>query len=160
MFDASKNMYGPLYYDIGWSIAGILFLLAAILIVVAVLFTTRKKIIKSLATLKIKEPKIVDIEALKQKYLGLIDQVERNFANHMIKASVAHQRLSLVVRLFYCEAVGIRADVMVLSDLKKSKYKSLVANIEKLYPNEFNTLEGGSVKNSAEEARKLVRDMQ
>ena len=159
MSDASKYMYGPLYYAFGWTIVGILFLLLAIGLIVLILFLTRKKPIKSLATLRIQQPKIVDLNALKQKYIGLIDQAERNFNDHKIKASVAHQHFSLIVRLFYGEAVGFHADIMTLNDLKRSNYKKLIETIENLYPDEFDTLEKGSVKTAAEKARKLVEDM-
>ena len=159
MFDASNNIYGPLYYDTWWSVLGAIIALASIIVIVVILFITRKKKIRSLATLKVEEPKIKDMNALREKYLGMIDQVERNFNNHMIKASVAHQRISLIVRLFYCEALGFHAEIMTLSDLKKSNYKDLIETIEKLYPDEFDTLEKGSVKNVAEEGRKLVRNL-
>lgn len=159
MFDASMRMYGPLYYNVWWTVAGVVLVLSAVAMVVVILFVTRKKSVKSLATLKIRQPKIVDMDALKQKYLRMVDQVEQNYANHMIKASVAHQRLSQIARLFYCEAVGFRADIMTLSDLKQSKYSALMKNIEKLYPDEFDTLEKGSVKNAADETRRLVRDL-
>ena len=99
------------------------------------------------------------MNALKQKYLGLIDQAERNYNDHKIKASVAHQHFSLIVRLFYCEAVGFHAEVMSLRDLKRSNYTKLIETIENLYPDEFDTLEKGSVKTAAEKARKLVEDM-
>ncbi len=159
MSDVSKLMYGPIYYGFGWTMVGILFALLAAGLVFLIFFITRKKTLKSLSTLKIQQPKIVDLNALKQKYLGLIDQAERNYSDHKIKASVAHQHFSLIVRLFYCEAVGFHAEVMSLRDLKRSNYTKLIETIENLYPDEFDTLEKGSVKTAAEKARKLVEDM-
>ena len=94
---------------------------------------------------------------LKKKYIGLIDQAERNYNNHMIKASVAHQHFSLIVRMFYAEGLGFHADLMTLSDLKNSFKEDLVELIENYYPDEFDTLEKGSVKDAAERARELVR---
>lgn len=91
MSDVSKLMYGPIYYSFGWTMVGILFALLAAGLVFLIFFITRKKTLKSLSTLKIQQPKIVDLNALKQKYLGLIDQAERNYNDHKIKASVAHQ---------------------------------------------------------------------
>ena len=107
--------------------------------------------------LKIEAPQTVDLNALRNIYLSLIDQAERNYENHMIKASVAHQHFSLIVRLFYAEGLGFHADIMTLTDLKNSFKQDLVDLIEHYYPDEFNTLEKGSVKEAAEMARELVR---
>lgn len=159
MSDVNKYMYGPIYYSFGWTMVGIIFILLAIGLVFLMFYLTRKKKLKSLATLKIQQPKVVDLNALKQKYIGLIDQAERNYNDHKIKASVAHQHFSLIVRLFYCEAVGFHAEIMSLNDLKRSNYTKLINTIENLYPDEFDTLEKGSVKTAAENARKLVEDM-
>ncbi len=159
MSDADLTLYGPIYYDISWTILGIILILLAIGIIATIFYVTRKKPIKSLATLKIEQPKVINMNALKQKYLHLIDQAERNYNDRRIKASVAHQHFSLIVRLFYGEALGFHADIMTLRDLRKSNYKQLIKTIEDLYPNEFDTLEKGSVKNSAIAARKLVEDL-
>lgn len=159
MSDTSGTLYEPLYYNISWTIIGVAFILMALAIIGAILYATRKKQIKSLGTLKVEQPKILDMDALKKKYLGLIDQAERSYLDHRIKASVAHQHFSLIVRLFYGEALGFRADIMTLDDLKRSTYTQLIKTIEKLYPDEFDTLEKGSVKDAAENARKLVEDL-
>lgn len=152
-----SSFYGPFYYSIVWTVVGVAFILLAISAFVLIFFITRKKKIRSLSTLKIEAPKTVDLNELKTKYLGLIDQAERNYENHMIKASVAHQHFSLIVRLFYAEGLGFHADIMTLTDLKNSFKQDLVDLIEHYYPDEFNTLEKGSVKEAAEMARELVR---
>ncbi len=159
MSGTSGSLYGPLFYNISWTIIGSLFILAAVAIVGAIFYVTRKKQVKSLSTLRVEQPKILDMDALKKKYLGLIDQAERSYQDHRIKASVAHQHFSLIVRLFYGEALGFRADIMTLDDLKRSSYTQLIKTIEKLYPDEFDTLEKGSVKDAAANARQLVEDL-
>lgn len=158
MSDANKYLYEPFYYNIVWALIGIAFLLLAIVIIGVVFYVTRKKKIKTLQSLRIEQPKVIDINALRVKYIGLIDQAERNYNDHRIKASVAHQHFSLIVRLFHGEAMGFHADIMTLTDLKKSHYKNLIATVESLYPDEFDTLEKGSVANAAEKARKLIRE--
>ena len=158
MSDGSEFMYGPLYYDNSWLFLGTLFLSIAFIIIATIFYVTRKKQIKSLKTLKVQEPKVIDMDALKQKYIGLIDQAERDFENHRIKSSVAHQHFSMIVRLFYAEAIGIHADFLTLSDLRKTSYTMLIDTIESLYPDEFDTLEKGSVATAAENARRLVRN--
>ena len=106
MRDVNEYMYGPFYYSFAWLFVGILFLLMAIAVVVLIYYLTRKKEIKTITTLKPQAPKVVDIEALKAKYLAMVDEVEKQFNARKTKASVAHQQLSLIARLFYYEALG------------------------------------------------------
>lgn len=158
MRDVSKYMYSPFYYSLAWLFIGIVFLLMAISVVVLIYYLTRKKEIKTIANLKPQAPKVIDIEALKAKYLAMIDEVEAQFNARKTKASVAHQQLSLIVRLFYYEALGFHADVLTLNDLKKSRHEHLTQIIEKYYPDEFDGLEKGSVANSANMARELIKE--
>ncbi len=160
MQDVSELMNGPFYYSFVWLLIGLLFLGIAIGIIVFIFYVTRKKEIKSLANLKPQEPKVIDLDALKAKYLAMVDEVERLFKNHTTKASVAHQQLSLIVRLFYYEALGFHADILTLTDLKKSRHEHLTQVIEEYYPDEFNGLEEGSVAQSAEKARELIKEQQ
>ena len=133
--------YGPVYYGISWTLIGLAFLILSVGIIVAIFYFTRRKKIRTLSTLKVEQPKVIDLNELKKKYIGLIDQAERNYNNHMIKASVAHQHFSLIVRMFYAEGLGFHADLMTLSDLKNSFKEDLVELIEHYYPDEFDTLE-------------------
>ncbi len=158
MSGASEYMYGPLFYEPSWLLLGTALLLLVALIIGLIFYFTRKKEIRSLKTLPIQQPKKIDMDALKQKYIGLIDQSERDFNNHRIKASVAHQHFSIIVRLFYAEGLGFHADILTLTDLKKTNYTMLIDTIEGLYPDEFDTLEKGSVATAAENARRLVRN--
>ncbi len=158
MSDISNNMYGPLYYDVSWLLLGLLLLFIAVAIVSMIIYFTRKKEVKTLKSLKVTQAKTVDMDTLKKKYIGLIDQSERDFQNHRIKASVAHQHFSIIVRLFYAEGMGFHADILTLTDLKKTNYTMLIDTIEGLYPDEFDTLEKGSVATAAENARRLVRN--
>ena len=153
----SDLFYGPMFYNIAWTLIGVALIGLGIATVALIFFFTRTKKIRTLETLKVEEPKQIDLAELKKKYLGLIDQAERNFNNHMIKASVAHQHFSLIVRMFYAEAHGFHADLMTLTDLKNSFKQDLVDLIEQYYPDEFDTLEKGSVKDAAEKARELIR---
>ena len=160
MQDVSELMNGPFYYSFVWLVIGLLFMAGAIAVIVAIFYVTRKKEVKTLANLKAQKPKVIDVDALKQKYLAMIDEVERQFSGHKTKASVAHQQLSLIVRLFYYEALGFHADILTLTDLKKSKHLELAQVIEKYYPDEFDGLEIGAVAQSANIARELVRGRQ
>ena len=77
MRDVSELMYGPFYYSFIWLIVGILFLGLAVAIAALIFYATRKKEIKTIANLKPQAPKVIDIEALKAKYLAMVDEAER-----------------------------------------------------------------------------------
>ena len=137
---------------------GLLLLGLAIGIIVAIVYATRKKEIKTISALKITAPKVVNMNVLRDKYLKMIDAAEERFKRRQIKASQCHQQLSLIVRLFFYEAMGFHADIMTLSDIKKSNYTKLAELVDGYYPDEFDTLEKGSVADAAEKARQIVRE--
>ena len=154
---ANKDLlHEPANYNIIWTIIGILFLISTITIIVMIFYTTRKKKVNTLNNLQSAPPKIIDIDGLRKKYLALIQSTEQRFVGRQIKASVAHQEFSLIVRLFYAEASGFHAEFLTLNDLKRSTKQYLTKTIESYYPNEFNQLEQGSVASSAEQARNLI----
>lgn len=157
MSESNVLFYGPITYSPIWTMIGLLILGIAIGVIIAIVYATRKKEIKTISTLKVSAPKIVNMNVLRDKYLKMIDAAEERFKRRQIKASQCHQQLSLIVRLFFCEAMGFHADVMTVNDLKKSNYNKLAKLIEDYYPDEFNTLEKGSVADAAEKAREIVR---
>lgn len=150
--------YGPISYSPIWVIFGLLALGIAAGIIVVIFYITRKKEIKTIKTLKVTAPKVVNMNVLRDKYIKLINAAEERYKKRQIKASECHQQLSLLVRLFYYEAMGFHADVMTLSDLKKTHHKALIKLVDEYYPNEFNKLESGSVADAAERARRIVRE--
>lgn len=158
MQGANARFYGAMEYSPVWFLFGLALIGLAIGAVIVIFYLTRHKEIKTIANLKIEPPKIVNMNVLRNKYLHLIDEAEESFRRRQIKASECHQKLSKLVRMFYCEAMSFHADIMTLSDIKKSNHKDLAALIEKLYPDEFDTLEKGPVAESAERARQIVRD--
>lgn len=158
MSDDKTLFYGPINYSPIWAMIGLLLLGLAIGIIVAIIYITRKKEIKTISTLKITAPKVVNMNVLRDKYLKMINAAEERFKRRQIKASQCHQQLSLIVRLFFYEAMGFHADIMTLSDIKKSNYTKLAELVDGYYPDEFDTLEKGSVADAAEKARQIVRE--
>lgn len=158
MSDASTTFYGPITYSPVWIFVGILLLAIAAVIIFLIIYVTRKKDIKTIDTLKINAPKVINMNVLRDKYLKMIDASVERYERRQIKASQCHQQLSLIVRLFFYEAMGFHADIMTLNDLKKTNYKKLAELVDSYYPDEFDTLEQGSVASAAENARKIVRE--
>ena len=152
----NDNFYGPISYKWIWLVFGLICVFLIALMYFLIFFITHKKVVKSLATLKQLPPKIVNKDELKQRYLALISQAEAEHAQGLSKSSVAHQQISLLTRLFFCELHNIHTDVMTLGDLKKSRFTDLSAMIEKFYPNEFDMLGKGNVSESAANAKQLI----
>lgn len=149
-------MHNPVGYNAIWTIIAVLLLLLIGAIYFLIFFFTRKKEIKTIAHLSVAEPIVLDLNAIRAKYLAMVDEVVAKFDAKKIKASEAHQELSLVVRRFYAEAYKFKAEFLTLSDLKKTDKKPLTDAIEKYYPDEFDLLEKGPVAESAEIARRLI----
>ncbi len=158
MQDVNSIISEPFYYSLFWVFASLTLALLIASIVGVIFYATRKKEIKTLSNIKQLKPHVVDINALKDKYAKLIFEVETHYNAHELSSSHAHQELSMLVRLFFCEAAGFHAEVMTLSDLKKTNYTKLAKLIDQYYPNEFDMLEDGPVAQSIEQARRIVRE--
>ena len=141
-----------------WPLAIALLLIVAIVIVfLSILWTTRKKPIKSVATLPKALKQEVDIAALQQKYLQLVDALEGSYLNKEITARVAHQQLSLLLRLFVREVTGYRVDVMTLADIKRNdKLTRLAGPIELYYEPEFAAALMGNVSHAISKGKEMI----
>lgn len=151
-----RLMHDPVYYNNIWLLIGVFLLLIAATVVFLIFFATRKKKIKTIANLTVSPPTVIDLSSLRQKYLNMVSNVVKRYDAGELKASEAHQKLSLIVRRFFAESYGFRAEYLTLSDLKKSNKKSLTDAIEKYYPEEFNLLQQGSVLSAAKIASDLI----
>lgn len=98
----------------------------------------------------------VDVPALREKYEVLISEVEAAHRSGALSARAAHQRLSLLLRLFAYESSGIRAPHMTLAELREARNSPLSDAVAKLYPGEFEATPRGTVQDAAEVARRLV----
>ena len=143
-------------YDPLWLVIGCLLLSTIILWYGFVFYSTRRRSLRSLATLKPKPYRPPDLTDLKQKYQRLIDEIEQNHAAGKLSSRKAHQRLSHVLRMFVVEINGHRVDTLTLRDLEKTRYKTLAAAIKQFYIPEFTAVEQGSVAEAAALARKTV----
>ena len=124
--------------------------------VIFVFWTTRKKRQRSLANL---QPKVYippDISAIKQKYIGFIDQVSSDYLAGQITDRLAHQRLSMLSRLFVYEIKGHRVDTFTLLDLRRSRYQELVPVVEDTYGPAFSELMTGDVLRVSNSAKEVI----
>lgn len=147
-------------FSLLWLILGCVLVVIVIGWLVFVIFITRKRVQKTINTLPQVPYVAPDISLLKQKYLALIDDVEKKYASHEYTKRLAHQSLSTLLRFFVYEAQNHRVDVMTLSDLRKTRYLTLAKAIEGLYIPEFRRHEQGDVAAAASSAREMVSSWQ
>lgn len=155
MFDA-KDAYPLVNYSPIWITIGIILIGTVIGWYVTVFWITRKKPVRTVATLKPREMVIPDIAAIKKKYLALIDEIQQAEARGEISSRVAHQKLSIALRFFVYEAQGIKAYVFTLADLKQTRLTNLASVIEQYYMPEFQAVSHGSIPDASNQARQVV----
>ncbi|MBC7764522.1 hypothetical protein H7Y29_02305 [Microbacteriaceae bacterium] len=147
--------YLPVRIVVGCVVVGIVLVWT-----VWVIWSTRHRKIRTISNLGPKNMAPKDITTLKKKYLGLIDEVERQVVTKQLAARTAHQKLSLTVRLFAFEASGFRAQVMTLADIEKGQFPMLSDVIKTYYPNEFASVMHGTVGDALQQARQVVSSWQ
>jgi hypothetical protein len=154
---SSDELVPPVSYNSFWLWLGISSFVILLLIIAAILFFTRHKEPKTIASLKtLTHDK--DYEAIRRKYLDIIAAIKTEYDTKKILARLAHQRISLATRQFVFEFSGIPAHKLTLTDLKKSAdldvLSSLISNI---YPPEFAKVDHGSVANSCAAAEEVIK---
>ena len=146
----------PVQYDLAWLLLGCAALVLIGLWYGYIFIVTRKKKPQTVNTLALRQVVPVDIPALQQKYLLLINEVERQYQLHQIDVRGVHQDLSGITRYFVFEVKGIRAQMLTLNDLKSSDLNALSAVIEAYYPSEFAPIAHSTAQKSIEIAREMV----
>lgn len=149
-----NGFFPPVAYSPLWAAlaVAILLMLAAFYIVVPLL-TRQPRVAEPEADLSWMP---VDVPALRGKYDVLISEVEAAHRGGELSIRAAHQRLSLLLRLFAYESTGIRAPHMTLAELREGSNTPLSDAVARLYPGEFEAVERGSVLDAAEVARRVV----
>jgi hypothetical protein len=99
---------------------------------------------------------VLEAARLKDKYLGLIREVEDAWRAEELSTRAAHQKLGTLVRFFVFESSGRKAQVMTLEDLNQANLRSVADAVEQYYPAEFAAVEQGDVPYSADVAREVV----
>lgn len=150
------SAYPPFSYSIFWTIllsVGIILLIGWY---AGVIWSTRRKPLRTVATLKPGGIAPIDIPAMQAKYLGLIDQIERAYRAHEMDSRIVHQKLSILLRFFAQEAHGLRAFSLTLGDLRKTRYTQLTHAIETYYTPEFQAVLDGDAVQALRTAREVV----
>lgn len=144
-------------YNIIWFIIGAVLLLLVIVVYMYIFWTTRKKKIRTLATLPVITQVHVSIDALREKYLKIITTIEFQYQNKEIDLRQLHLLLSTTVRLFVYEVKGISVHKLTLTEIKNADLVKLYDVIVKYYPLEFDSLQNGDANNSVALAKGMVQ---
>lgn len=143
----------PVQFSTGWTVLGILLLVAIVVyIVLVIVFTHVRRPRTQVQTMP-------SPWAVQETYLGLVDDVLVAHDSGVIGAREAHQRLSGIARDFATATRGMRAPYMTLGDLRRTRAVELADTIESLYPGEFGPTHPAyqaSVHRTADRVRRLV----
>ena len=99
---------------------------------------------------------ILEAGRLKEKYYGLIEEVEEAWRREELSTRAAHQKRGTLVRFFVFESSGRKAHVMTLEDLNHANLRSVANAVEQYYPAEFAAVEQGDLPHSSGVARQVV----
>lgn len=129
----APDTYGPFGYGPWWLLGAVALLLVLGAYALAWLWTRPRGILEPPPP----PPVPIDVRSVKEKYLGMIDEVAREHADGELDARGLAQRLSLVLRFFAHESTGVVAEVMTLRDLQHADLPSVHGAVEQYYPSSF-----------------------
>ena len=151
---ADRDIYPPLHYSQVWAWTG-LALLALVLVWYAYVFLRTRKPLRPQRAPRLTPPS--DLAGLKEAYLQKIDAVRADLEAGLLSARESHQELSLLVRRFVLDATGVDAPRMTLAELHAHPLPAAAEAVRRIYPGEFGAEPLPPVDESAETARRAVR---
>ena len=128
--------------------------LILIIILLAILFLKYKK--KKVKVKEIVIPKNINIYEIKNKYLGLINNLLNEVYGERIDNRHAYQTLSKLIRNFIYEATNIKVQNFTLNDIKETNIPILYELVKEYYDPEFNNISKGNIIISIDKTRKVI----
>lgn len=147
-----NGYYAPVQYTILWPVIGLVLIALVIAWYVWMLRHVRRRA-RGTAPRPVPPP---SASTLRDRYLGLIREIEQEHASGSLSTRRAHQRLGGILRMYAHESSGVRAQVMTLADLDRAGLVPLTRAVSAYYPVEFREAETGSVPDAAALARQVV----
>lgn len=105
-----------------------------------------------------KEISVENRIAIKQKYLGLLNKLEKKCRDRKLSNRKAYQELSRITRHFVYEATGIKVHNYTLQEIKKTNISGLYSVISECYAPEFAIDKNGDIYSSITKARKVIEE--
>ncbi|MCR8671063.1 hypothetical protein [Agrococcus sp. HG114] len=129
----APDTYGPFGYGPWWLLGA----LALLVVIAAYAFSWLLTRPRGILEPPPPPPVPIDVRSVKQKYLGMIDEVAAEHAAGELGPRELAQRLSLVLRFFAHESTGVVAEVMTLRDLGEADLPSVEGAVAQYYPSSF-----------------------
>lgn len=95
---------------------------------------------------------------LKERYCAIINDLEKKFRAGKMSNRKVYQKLSKVVRQFVYELTGIKVHHHTLEEIKKLNMPELYAVIEECYAPEFSMDQTGSIYDTMNKARMVIKE--
>ena len=95
---------------------------------------------------------------IKQKYFGLLYNLEKKCHDNKISNRKAYQELSRITRHFVYEATGIKVHNYTLQEIKGTNISGLYSVISECYAPEFAMDKNGEIYSSITKARKGIEE--
>jgi len=147
-----NGYYAPVQYTLLWPVLGLVLIALVIGWYVWMLAHVRRRA-RGSAPRPAPQPSPT---VLRDRYLALIGEIERDHGDGALSTRRAHQRLGAILRMYAHESSGVRAQVMTLADLDRAGLAPLSRAVSAYYPVEFREAETGSVAEAATLARQVV----
>lgn len=97
-------------------------------------------------------------EQIKEKYLGIINDLEVKFQSGNMSNRKAYQELSKIIRNFVYEATGIKVHHNTLDEIKRLNMPNLYAIVKECYEPEFSVDKNGYIYDTINKARTVIRE--
>ncbi|WAC66306.1 hypothetical protein OVA14_00425 [Agrococcus sp. SL85] len=148
----APDTYGPFGYGPWWVLGVAMLLAVALAYGLAWAWTRPRGILEPPPP----PPVPIDVRSVKEKYLGMIDEVAAEHAAGELDARGLAQRLSLVLRFFAHESTGVVAEVMTLRDLGEADLPTVRGAVEQYYPSSFRRAARHDPESAVDAARRVV----
>ena len=154
---AVEQPFPPADYSSLWTWLGVAALAAAVALVLWAYLPRRQRHPVDVAAEP--EPAAPDLDAIKTKYLAVIDQLDARHRDGALSDRALHHELSMTLRRFVNEAGGPRAANMTPTDLRGVGLPQVAGTVEHYWEPQFSRRGAAVVGDAppAERARQVVR---
>ena len=141
-----------------WPVVLGIALLVIIGVIGFVIFISKKKSGKPVDTMPEPVPKPILSNRKKEKYCALINDLEAKCRSGKVSNRKAYQELSRIVRHFVYEITGVKVHHHTLEEIEHLNMPDLYALIKECYAPEFSVDKKGSIYDTMNKARMVIKE--
>lgn len=97
-------------------------------------------------------------EQIKQKYCAMIDDLENQCHTGKLSNRKAYQKLSVILRRFVYELTGMKVHNFTLNEIERLNMPCVSSVIEECYAPEFSLDKDGSIYDTMNKTRMVIRE--